>query len=119
MGKKGGPNVVKIDWAKVDKMARAQSSAASIADALGIHWATLRSHCMTDHKIELSEYIRLKKTEGMENLRVKQYDVAMEGDKTMLIWLGKQYLGQSESQSGSQDTSITIEVNGSKDTSNS
>ncbi len=29
-------------------------------------------------------------------LRSKQYDLAMAGNVTMLIWLGKQYLGQSE-----------------------
>lgn len=29
-------------------------------------------------------------------LRAKQFEVALGGDKTMLIWLGKQRLGQSE-----------------------
>ena len=30
-------------------------------------------------------------------LRKKQFDMAMKGDVRMLIWLGKQYLGQCES----------------------
>lgn len=30
------------------------------------------------------------------SLRKKQYDVAMNGNVVMLIWLGKQYLGQTE-----------------------
>lgn len=30
------------------------------------------------------------------NLRKKQYDVAMQGNVTMLIWLGKNMLGQSD-----------------------
>jgi predicted transcriptional regulator len=30
------------------------------------------------------------------SLRRKQYELAMRGDKTMLIWLGKQLLGQSD-----------------------
>ena len=30
------------------------------------------------------------------SLRRKQYELALEGDRTMLIWLGKQHLGQSE-----------------------
>lgn len=29
-------------------------------------------------------------------LRQKQYDLAKSGDKTMLIWLGKQWLGQND-----------------------
>ena len=30
------------------------------------------------------------------SIRRKQYELAMAGDKTMLIWLGKQLLGQSQ-----------------------
>ena len=30
-------------------------------------------------------------------LRKKQFEIAMEGDVRMLIWLGKNYLGQTES----------------------
>ena len=30
------------------------------------------------------------------SLRRKQFEVAMSGDRTMLIWLGKQYLEQSD-----------------------
>ena len=31
-------------------------------------------------------------------LRKKQFDVAMQGNVQMLIWLGKQYLEQSDTQ---------------------
>ena len=30
-------------------------------------------------------------------LKKKQYEIAMTGDTRMLIWLGKQYLGQKDS----------------------
>lgn len=33
---------------------------------------------------------------GKASLRRKQYEVAMGGNCTMLVWLGKQYLGQTE-----------------------
>ena len=33
---------------------------------------------------------------GRESLRRKQFELAMEGDKSMLVWLGKQYLGQKD-----------------------
>ena len=33
---------------------------------------------------------------GKQSLRHKQFQKAMEGDKTMLIWLGKQLLGQRD-----------------------
>lgn len=34
--------------------------------------------------------------EGKSSLRRKQYEIAMKGNCTMLVWLGKQYLEQSE-----------------------
>jgi len=34
--------------------------------------------------------------EKKKELEDKQWDVAMEGNVQMLIWLGKQYLGQSD-----------------------
>ena len=42
------------------------------------------------------DYSRQKKSEGRELLRAKQFENAMNGDKTMQIWLGKQYLGQKD-----------------------
>lgn len=33
---------------------------------------------------------------GKVSLRRKQYQMALEGDRTMLIWLGKNHLGQSD-----------------------
>ncbi len=33
---------------------------------------------------------------GRMSLRRKQFELAMEGDKAMLVWLGKNYLDQSE-----------------------
>ena len=40
-------------------------------------------------------------------LRKKQWEVAMDGDVRMLIWLGKQYLGQSESPEVKWENPIT------------
>lgn len=36
--------------------------------------------------------------EGKKSLRRKQVDMAMDGNTTMLVWLGKCYLGQSAAQ---------------------
>lgn len=46
--------------------------------------------------MEYSAWSALKKAEGLELIRAKQFDTAMAGDRTMLIWLGKQLLGQKD-----------------------
>lgn len=33
---------------------------------------------------------------GKMSLRRRQYELAMDGDRSMLVWLGKQYLGQKD-----------------------
>jgi len=43
-----------------------------------------------------SAYQQIKRFEGKELLRSKQFEKAIFGDNTMLIWLGKQVLGQRD-----------------------
>ena len=92
-----------IDWNKVDKYLQAQCDGVGIAGLIGIHPNTLYEACKTEFKISFSEYSAIKKTEGKELLRAKQFQSAMDGDKTMQIWLGKQYLGQKDKMDQSSD----------------
>jgi len=97
-----------IDWKKVDKYLQAQCEGTGIAGLLGIDEQTLYRRCKEDNKIGFAEYSALKKSEGKELLRAKQYQSAMEGDKTMQIWLGKQYLMQKEKSE--VDTTIHVPI---------
>lgn len=85
-----------IDWKKVDKYLQAHCDGVGIAGILGIDVQTLYRRCNEDNKVGFAEYSAKKKAEGVELLKAKQYQVAMEGDRTMLVWLGKQYAGQSD-----------------------
>ncbi len=38
------------------------------------------------------------------SLRRRQYSAAMDGNSTMLIWLGKQWLGQKEPEKDKDNT---------------
>ena len=89
---------IPIDWTRVEKMAMAGASGVQIAAAIGIHYNTLAERYKADNKHDFSEYLATKREKGNELLLRKQYDVAMSGDKTMLVWLGKQRLGQTERQ---------------------
>lgn len=45
------------------------------------------------------------------NLFAKQYEIAMEGNVTLLIWLGKQYLGQTDKIDNEDNKPSEINVN--------
>ena len=91
----GRPEAI-IDWNKVKKYLQAQCDSVGIAGLLGISVDTLYNRCKTDNNMDYSAFAAEKKSEGKELLRGKQFSVAMEGDKTMLVWLGKQYLQQRD-----------------------
>jgi len=87
-----------IDWNKVDKYLQAQCGGTGIAGLLGIHPNTLYETCKEVYKCNFSEYSEQKKGEGKELLRAKQFQTAMDGNVTMQIWLGKNYLEQADKQ---------------------
>ena len=97
-----------IDWARVDELLVAQCDGAGIASILGIHPDTLYKRCEDDFKMTFTAYSQQKRGEGKELLRAKQYELALNGDKTMLVWLGKQYLNQREKVDS--DVSLTEKV---------
>ena len=98
-----GRKPANIDWELVDKHLRAQCDGVGIAGILGVHPETLYDACKRDHKTNFSAYSQIKKAEGKELLRQKQMEVALDGDKTMLVRLGKQYLEQSDKVSQNID----------------
>lgn len=97
-----------IDWARVDELLVAQCDGAGIASILGIHPNTLYRLCEEEFSMSFSAYSQQKRGEGRELLRAKQYELALSGDKTMLVWLGKQYLNQREKVDN--DVSLTEKV---------
>jgi hypothetical protein len=94
---------VNIDWERIEKMAMAGANGQQIAAAIGVHYDTLVNRYKETHSSDFSQYLQAKREKGNELLLRKQYEIAMTGDRTMLVWLGKQRLGQREKQ----DTDIT------------
>jgi hypothetical protein len=108
--KKVGRPKVDIDWDKVGKMLEAGASAEGIAATIGCDRAVLYRRCETDNKVPFTTFSQEKKAKGDELLRTKQFQVAMAGDKTMLIWLGKQRLDQREKSETELNVKGNIEV---------
>ena len=91
----GRPKIT-INWAEVDKYLIAGTSGQHIADTLGICNDTLFNRCKEIYKMNFSDYSAKKRQKGNSMLHYKQFQVAMGGNVSMLVWLGKQRLGQKE-----------------------
>ena len=87
-----------IDWDMVDKYLQSHCDGAGIAGLFGIHPNTLYEECKRLKKCNFSEYSAQKKSEGKELLRAKMFEQALGGDKSLQIFLSKQYLGMSDKQ---------------------
>jgi hypothetical protein len=89
----------KIDIELAGKLAQAGSNGVQIAAHFGVHPDTLRDRIVDVTGFsDFSSWLQDKKAKGDSLLLTKQYDIAMQGDRTMLVWLGKQRLGQSDKQ---------------------
>jgi len=80
----------------VDKLLAIQCTAAEVAAFFNCTTDALSDHAQRKHGTTFSEYARPKLLLGHASLRRKQYEQAMKGNTTLLLWLGKQYLDQAD-----------------------
>ena len=84
---RGRPKV-EVDAAKVERLIGHGATVEMVADALSCSVDTLERNC--------AEAIEKGRNARNGKLQCVQYGKAMEGNVTMLIWLGKQWLGQRD-----------------------
>lgn len=85
-----------IDWDQVDKLCAIHCTGEEQANILGVDYDTLNRACHREHNLSFAEYFKQKSATGKMSLRRRQYSAAMDGNTTMLVWLGKNWLGQSD-----------------------
>lgn len=95
---KGGRPRIRIDWNQFDKLCQLQCTLREIASFFDCSEDTVENVVKREKGIGFSEYYAQKRGTGILSLRRKQFEVAMAGNVTMLIWLGKQYIHQSDKQ---------------------
>ena len=96
-------------WDQLDALI-VWSSQAYCCEKLGVSEKTLARLIKEKSGLSFSQYKDQKKEPLRINLLKKQYDVAMAGNVSMLIWLGKQHLGQSDKKEVEQNQTISIEI---------
>ena len=102
-----------IDWELVDKLLIAGCHGTEIAANFGMHPETFYKRVVDKFEIGFSEYLQLKRSQGDSLLRNAQFEKALEKDNTMMIWLGKQRLGQKENHEISIDSATLGEFTAS------
>lgn len=85
-----------IDKDQFEKLCSMFCSQIEIADFFNVTDDTIQNWCKRTYKLGFSEVYKRKSSRGKMSIRRKQFEVAMDGNTTMLIWLGKQYLGQAD-----------------------
>jgi len=111
MTKKRGPGRprLELDERQIHELASINCSLAEIAAVMDCAVSTLENY---------QEVIEKARNTGKQSLKRKQWEVAMSGNVTMLIWLGKIQLGQrdqtvvvqaQETKLSDQDKSLLVD----------
>lgn len=91
-------NLTDKDWDSVRYMCMIHCTGEEIAGVLQMDYDTLNRNCKDKYGYPISEYIKKNQSNGKMSLRRAQWKSAENGNVTMQIFLGKQWLGQIEKQ---------------------
>lgn len=87
-----------FNWDEFDKLCGIHATQREVADWFEMSEDTVERRIREQFDLSFAEYVKQRQAPGKISLRRKQYEMAMNGNITMLIWLGKQYLGQADKQ---------------------
>ena len=104
MAKKKGRPEIEFNLEELEKLARLQCTQEEIASFFGCSIDTIQRRMKDDE--EFCGAYKKGVDEGKMSLRRAQFKAALGGNVTMQIWLGKQYLGQSDKQE--VDSAVTF-----------
>ncbi len=96
LSRMGRPPIVfsDTDWKNIEKLCSLMCTADEIAHFMGISIDTLSRRITEAYGCTFAEYHKKHSVNAIISLRRAQWQNAMDGNATMQIWLGKQYLGQ-------------------------
>lgn len=95
MAKMGRPKII-INDKLFDTLIQLPIIKDDVAKCLGCSPDTLETYCKTRFQATFSALSDQNRQNFRKNIIAKQYEMALKGDRVMLIWLGKQYCGQVE-----------------------
>ena len=92
-----GTKEYQIDYEVLQSLVSIMCIGEECASVLGMDYETLNTALKRDGNGSFPEYFKRHSGEGKKSLRRAQFDNAINGkNATMQVWLGKQYLGQTD-----------------------
>lgn len=98
---------IPIDLVELEKLGKLQATHLELAAWFNVHPDTIENRFKSAklyahgvHKLTFRQIFERGQANGRVSLRRKQMQLAEAGNCTMLIWLGKQVLGQRDSWTG-------------------
>ena len=85
-----------IDKAEFEKLCAMQYTLDEICGWFGVSKKTLEAWCKRTYGDTFSTVFNQKRSIGKISLRRAQYQSAMGGNSALLIWLGRNWLGQTD-----------------------
>ena len=95
------------DFERLIKMAEFSCTQDEICSIFGMSEQTLDARLKERGYQNFRDFYKRHNCSGKESLRRLQWAAAQEGNVTMLVWLGKQWLGQSDKQFVTGEHQIT------------
>lgn len=93
---KAGRKPVELDKERFEEMCEFQCTKKEICLEFNITSNTLADWCKRTYGANFSTVFAQKRQKGFQSLRSAQYALALQGNTTMLIWLGRNWLGQTD-----------------------
>lgn len=107
---KAGRKPAKIDPGKLEILCRYGASCLDCADEFDCSEDTIVRYIKDNYGLNFKDYRKKKQGKVRMQLRQKQIEVALNGNVSMLIWLGKQILDQSDKVLETEDNGTRLIV---------
>jgi hypothetical protein len=109
-GAGGGSERIDFDWKTLNAILQFKATQPQCASILECSEDLIANRIKEKYNLTFSEYRHQKMAKVALSLWQKQFELAMQGNVTLLIWLGKQLCEQSDKQeiTGPEGKDLTI-----------
>ena len=101
----------KNQWEELDKLMQMQCTEIEICGWFELDDKTLTKLIKEKYNMSFSELFGQKRGKGKVALRRAQMQLALKGNPSMQIWLGKQYLEQKDKHESDNTININLDTN--------